>query len=214
MNHIIKAILFDFDDTLTEAGSLDYAQIRKEMGCPEAVSILDYLDNIEDQGTRLRANEILERHERRAAENAVPNGDAHALLAWLKAEGYKIGIITRNSLDSIKRSLDNFESIKEEFFDVIITRDNNVPVKPDPDGVVLAARKMDVTPEEILVVGDYIYDIEAGNSAGSRTVFFNSRPDRQIAEPESDFTIQSLADVKSILGGPERGDENHSNLVI
>jgi hydrogenase expression/formation protein HypE len=199
MKHIIKAILFDFDDTLTKAGSLDFAQIRIEMGCPESVSILDYLDSIEDAREHLRASEILERHERRAAENAVPNEHTHALLGWLKAKGYKIGIITRNSLDSIKRSLDNFERINEEYFDVVITRDDNVPVKPSPDGVLLAARKMEVKPEEILVVGDYVYDIEAGRSAGSCTVFFDSRPDRQFAAPESDFTIQSLADVKSIV---------------
>lgn len=199
MKHIIKAILFDFDDTLTKAGSLDFAQIRKEMSCPESVSILDYLDNIEDREARLRASKILERHEKRAAENAVPNEHALDLLGWLKDEGYKIGIITRNSIDSIVRSLANFEQVDEEYFDVIITRDDDVPVKPDPDGVLFAARKIDVRPEEVLMVGDYIYDIEAGRSAGSCTVFFDSRPDRQFEAPESDFKIQSLAEVKSIV---------------
>ncbi len=38
----IKAVLFDFDDTLTIPGRLDYAGIREDIGCPqEAISMVD-----------------------------------------------------------------------------------------------------------------------------------------------------------------------------
>ena len=48
------------------------------------------------------------------------------------------------------------------------------------------------------MVGDYIYDIEAGNAAGAVTVFIKSRKDRIFTPPKSDFTIEKLAQLREI----------------
>jgi len=80
-----------------------------------------------------------------------------------------MGIITRNRLSSIERALKNFENITISCFDVIISR--NTPVKPKPsgDGIRLAAQKLNLDVKEVLMVGDYIFDIQAGKSAGCST---------------------------------------------
>ena len=64
---VIKAVLFDFDDTLTVPGKLDYARIRAEIGCPPGESMLDYLDGIPDPVQREKARSILDSYEMAAA---------------------------------------------------------------------------------------------------------------------------------------------------
>jgi pyrophosphatase PpaX len=45
-----------------------------------------------------------------------------------------------------------------------------VPAKPAPDGVLLAARRLDRAPAETIFVGDSPHDIAAGNGAGAVSV--------------------------------------------
>ncbi len=194
----IKAVLFDFDDTLTLPGRLDYAQIRKEIACPQEASILDYLEEIPDAEKRQAASAILDRHEMTAAAEASPAEWAEDLIMWLKDAGLKRGILTRNSRNALERSLANFTRIGREDFDLLLTRDDNLPVKPQPDGVLHAASVFGIAPPSLLMVGDYIYDIEAGNAAGAVTVFIESRKDRKFKPPERNYTIASLAQVREI----------------
>lgn len=45
--------------------------------------------------------------------------------------------------------------------------------KPDPDGLLRIARRWNVTPAELVMVGDYRFDLDCGRAAGSRTVLVN-----------------------------------------
>ena len=195
----LRAVLFDFDDTLTVPGGLDYAAIRSEMGCPGHESILDFLGGIEDPEKQRHARDVLDRHEMAGAAKARPADGAEELVAWLISGGVKRGILTRNTKAAVLRSLENFTSVGRDDFDLIITRDDDLPVKPAPDGVLHAASVFDVPPSEILVVGDYIYDIEAGNAAGAVTAFLASRKDRVFSPPPSTFTIDRIGQVRNIL---------------
>lgn len=195
----LRAVLFDFDDTLTIPGGLDYALIRSEMGCPEGESILDYLERTEVPEAREQASAILDRHEMNGAAKAHPAPGAEELISWLRTRGLSRGILTRNSQAAVIRSLANFLSISTGDFDLIITRDDDLPVKPEPDGVLHAAERFGLRPEELLVVGDYIYDIQAGNAAGAVTAFIASRKDAGFVPPPSDYSIERLAQIRRIV---------------
>jgi len=71
-------------------------------------------------------------------------------------------------------SLANFPSLKEADFDVILTRESGGRPKPHPDGVLAAAGAMGVSVGELLVVGDFIFDIAAGNAAGAATALLTN----------------------------------------
>jgi HAD superfamily hydrolase (TIGR01549 family) len=194
----IEGVLFDFDDTLTAAGKLDYQLIRREIGCPPKESMLDYLAGIEDLVYREQMAKILDGHEMNAAAEAVPAEGAEELIRWLGDAGLKRGIFTRNSRNAVDRALQNFKSVTKEDFDLIITRDDDLPVKPLPDGVLHAASQFRIEPKNLLVVGDYIYDVEAGRAAGAVTVFLKSRKAGEFTPPESDFCIERLLQIKEI----------------
>lgn len=195
----VRAVLFDFDGTLTLPGHLDFAEIRRAIGCPPAASLLGYIESLPDAAARERASEILDRYETEAAERSEEDPDAALVVRFCRERGLRLGIITRNSRRSLQRSFEGFSSIAPEDFEVILTRDDPVEVKPAPDGVLHLCGALGIEPAEAVVVGDFIYDIEAGTRAGAVTVFYDSNPERSFAAPDADHTIDRLGELAGVL---------------
>jgi phosphoglycolate phosphatase-like HAD superfamily hydrolase len=51
---------------------------------------------------------------------------------------------------------------------VVVTEDDVQQPKPDPQGLIAAARALAVPPERIAYVGDSLSDLKAGRAAGMR----------------------------------------------
>jgi HAD superfamily hydrolase (TIGR01509 family) len=170
----VQGVLFDFDDTLTLPGALDFEYIRTEVGCPPHKPILEFIAELPTEAERERASERLVELELEAAGRAQPNPAAPRVIAWLRERGLAVGILTRNGRAAIVRALQNFPGLSPDDFTVIVSRDDDALPKPAADGVLLAARRMDVHPEELLVVGDFVFDIFAGRAAGAVTVLLQT----------------------------------------
>lgn len=195
----IKGVLFDFDGTLTNPGALDFSEIRREICCPENKSILEFIDTLQNRDQRNHMVEILTRFEMEGAERSVPNLDVEIVFRFLQACNLPVGLISRNGLRPIQRALENFHTLRIDDFHLVITRDDDLKPKPSGDGVRFAAEKFAVQPTEILVVGDYVYDIEAGKQAGAVTALLR-HPDVNISFcAESDFVISRLLDIIEIV---------------
>jgi len=169
----IKAVLFDFDSTLTSPGALDFPEIKRAIDCPADMPILEFIDSLEDEAARDRALKILDDYEIAAAAASRPAAGCEKLLRTLKARGIRIGIVSRNSLKSIARVFENFSECRMATFDVIISRDSPAAVKPSPEGVLLAARELGLPPQRTIMVGDYVFDLRAGRAAGAYTVLLD-----------------------------------------
>lgn len=200
---MIRGVLFDFDDTLTAPGAIDFEYIRRRIGMPADRPILEYIAELAERTEREAARAVVEEVELEAAARSRPNQGAEALVDWLRALGLPVGIMTRNSRRAVDLAFASFEHLRPAQFDVVITRDDPVPHKPHPDGVLAAAAAMGVRPEELLVVGDYVFDILAGREAGAATALLDHG--RSDAEPDmADFVIHDLEEVRTIvwLGRP------------
>jgi len=197
----IKGVLFDFDGTLTRPGALDFPAIKRELGCPVDETILEYIET-QPPGLRARLMKILEKREEIAAEDSFPNKGSEKCLSVLKKKGIALGILTRNSLISVEKVIQKFEGIKIDDFAAVITRDFSMP-KPHPDGVFEAGRRMGLTPTELLVVGDFRFDVIAGKRAGAATVLLNNDGRTVMApgDPEPEYTISNLEEVVDIIEG-------------
>ncbi|MBT7714249.1 MAG: HAD-IA family hydrolase [Deltaproteobacteria bacterium] len=196
----VKAVLFDFDGTLTRQGALDFAAIKRSMDCPPDLPILEYIETISDPAEKQRIIEILDRVEMEAACQSVPNDGAEDLLLWLREKGILIGIITRNALSPVSKAFDNFNHISLAEFDVVISREDTARPKPSPEGVYQSLAQLGVEKFETLLVGDYLFDIEAGNSAGVTTVLLQEVDSaRDVSDWGQDDIIYHLSELREMI---------------
>jgi len=196
----VKAVLFDFDGTLTVPGLIDFLAIKKAINCPRDIPILEFIAGLSSAAERSSAARVLEKYEDEASRSAKPNDDAEGIILFLRKKGFKTGIITRNRLASVRASLDNFKKVGEKDFDLVVTRENVEKIKPHPEGVLFAARSFGIQAGELAVVGDYVFDIEAGRKAGALTVFLESAHTTKRPDPPADWTINGLDELMGIFG--------------
>lgn len=211
----IRAVLFDFDGTLTRPESLDLRIIKRRIGCPEDDYLLEYIDTLPSADERQKALAAVDRFELAAAAEAKPNEGAEELVCYLLTVGVRMGIVTRNSHQSVLRALRNFKRVNIADFDLIVSRDEPVDPKPSGDGIQLAARRLNVAVAEVLMVGDYPIDIEAGDRAGAITVLLDNRHPKTPASVPSDFIVEHLADIQKIVrhGRPLPGGKLPNDLL-
>jgi hydrogenase expression/formation protein HypE len=204
----LEAVLFDFDGTLTQPGAIDFDAIRGALGCPFGEPLLEYIAGVDDELQRHRLMEVLDEFEAAAAAASRPQHSAEAAVAAARSLGLKIGILTRNSLKSVERALENFSSLRASDFDVVVSREAPVPPKPRPESVEYAAAALGVPAERLLVLGDYLYDVQAGEAAGAVTALLvpaaAGDPTARPLPPEHwrvspDFVLADLDELTHVL---------------
>jgi len=189
----IKGVIFDMDGTLT-VSELDFGRIRREAGVPEGVPILEYLGSAPPH-LRRRVEGVLERHESQAARRCGLRRGARHVLETLRARGIRVALLTRNSRSSVEILLERFCL----HFDCCVSREDAAP-KPSAEPVLKIAAELGLEASELLVVGDYVFDVEAGRAAGARTAFLKTEH-CQAPLPEADFVLSELAGVLDLLPG-------------
>jgi len=196
----VRGVVFDFDGTLTAPAAIDFVAMRAAVGCPEGAGILRHVESLPSAGERAAAMARVEAIEAEAAGRSLPLPDAEALVAALRARGIPIGVLTRNSLASVRLALANFRVVTEAQFAVIVTREAPHPPKPAPDGVISAARAMGLEPADVVMIGDYRYDIEAGAAAGARTIWIHHGERDVTPRPTPDYEAATIAEIAALLG--------------
>ena len=162
----LRGIIFDMDGTLVDSG-LDFDAIRRDIGLPERHPILEGVEAISAGPERERALEILHRHEHEGAVRATPYPGVAQLLERLDQLSLRSGVLTRNSRASVDTTFGHLGWT----FDTVLTRED-APAKPDPTGVLAICRDWNLAPADVLFVGDYLFDLQAGHNAGTRAVLF------------------------------------------
>lgn len=166
----IRHWVFDMDGTLTRAVH-DFPAIRRALDIPEQDDILLHLAALPEAEAAAKHAWLLE-HERALAEAARPAPGALELVRELQRRGVRLGILTRNDHQLALITLEAIGLGGCFPTEHILGRGEARP-KPDPDGLLRIARRWNVTPAELVMVGDYRFDLDCGRAAGSRTVLVN-----------------------------------------
>lgn len=177
----IKAVLFDLDGTIADTLPLikkTYAKVFEEMNIPwgnddvmkmiglplrEIGGIMagigkeeEFFNNYQKQYRELHHNYI----------KVFPG--TREMLINLQEKGLPLGIVTSKSKVGADLTLSSINLAK--YFAAVVTVDDTLKHKPDPEPVLLGAEKLGVKPDQAVFVGDSPYDIVAGNRAGVTTI--------------------------------------------
>jgi HAD superfamily hydrolase (TIGR01509 family) len=162
--------VFDMDGTLTLAVH-DFEAIKRALDIPLEDDILGHLAALPEAVAAAKHAWLLE-HERELALAAEPAPGAIELVRELHGRGCRLGILTRNAhelalLTLRAIGLDDCFAVPD-----VIGRDE-APPKPDPGGLLHFAQAWQVAPSELVMVGDYRFDLECARAAGARSVLVN-----------------------------------------
>jgi len=196
---MVRAVLFDFDGTLTRPGALDFAAIRRAIGCPPGTPILEFIESLDGDDAVRAALGTLDEMELEAARRSEPNDGAEQTVRALAARGLPAGILTRNSRSSVREALERFPTLREGDFAAIVCREDVQRQKPHPDGVHAAAERFGCGAGELVVVGDYVFDIEAGKRAGSHTVLLANGTPPAALRVTPDVVIDRLSELLDVI---------------
>ncbi|SEM61787.1 haloacid dehalogenase superfamily, subfamily IA, variant 3 with third motif having DD or ED/haloacid dehalogenase superfamily, subfamily IA, variant 1 with third motif having Dx(3-4)D or Dx(3-4)E [Pseudomonas sp. NFIX51] len=166
----VRHWVFDMDGTLTVAVH-DFAAIREALGIPPEHDILTHLAALPAAEAAAKHAWLLE-HERDLALGSRPAPGAVELVRELAARGYRLGILTRNARELAHITLEAIGLADCFAVEDVLGRDE-APPKPHPGGLLKLAAAWAVAPAEMVMVGDYRFDLDCGRAAGTHTVLVN-----------------------------------------
>lgn len=113
-----------------------------------------------------------------------------ALLAALKENGY-IRAVATNRTDTMEKVLADYDL--EEGFEMVMTAANVKNPKPDPEQLLTIMNRFNLSPDQVLFIGDSEYDQMAASAAGTAFAAF-----KQPALP-ADVHLTAMAQVQELL---------------
>lgn len=182
------------DGTLTHAVH-DFNAIRRRLGIPSGLPILEYLDTLTDsEAAPLHAALLAIEHEHVEATRSA-NGAA-ALLTLLQQQDCRLGIVTRNAREVAVATLEHCGLSRFFNDDTVIAREC-APPKPDPAGIRQLLTLWAASPADAVMVGDYDHDLRAGRSAGTHTVYVDPQNARTWSDG-ADLTVTHLDELTAL----------------
>ena len=180
----IKAILFDLDGTIIDTAP-EMVQILYEMlklykyPLPSYKLARSYVSKgsfkLMQLGFPNKSNECLLDLQRQYLELYVSNCDdskffpnIRELLLLLTKKNIPWGIVTNKPKQTAAPLVKKLNIINKAA--CIIFGDTLLLRKPNSAQLILASKKMSISPDEIVYIGDALNDIKAGKSAGMHTI--------------------------------------------
>lgn len=209
-----RAVLFDLDGTLIDSYDaitssvnevrrtrnlepLGVAQVRPKVGRG-----VESLLRSTVEGTELSIDIPIykEHHSRACVELTRLLPGALELVQSLKHRGIPVGICSNKPGPFTKLILKSLEWADQ--FDVVCGPEDAAHPKPDPGMLKEAGKRLAISPEQMLYVGDMEVDVLAGRSVGCEVWIVSTGSDsiETLRNAKPDAVFQSLWEIASVLG--------------
>lgn len=186
-----KGIIFDMDGTLT-VPLLNFKEIRREIGAPEGEDLAKLIESWPPE-RRQKAWQTIEKHEMHAVKNNCLQKGLENTLKRFEKNKIRLAIITRNTTRSTNALL---EKLPVKFHPVLTREFPHIKPAPEPVLHILDAWRL--KPEECLMVGDYIHDIQSANAAGVSSCYYKN-PGVKHWDDDADFTVSSYRELEALV---------------
>lgn len=120
-------------------------------------------------------------------------------LLYMKEQGLKLAVFSNKPDDMTQQVA---QHLYPGLFHAVRGQQDGIPLKPSPEGALLLAKELGVSPKECLYVGDTWVDMETGKNAGMETagVLWGFR-DREELEKAGACHIVSQPEELRVLAG-------------
>jgi beta-phosphoglucomutase family hydrolase len=204
----MKAVIFDMDGTVVDTTRIEYdawKQIFDEqqvdfpyeeyiqvLGAKGAEIVKERIDMNEDQ-----IEELLEKKETYLKQLVEKNGlqlipDVEKVLREIRKLNLKMALATGSSQEKLDFILERFQI--RQYFDVFVTADDVENGKPDPEVFLKAAEKLNVPPQECVVMEDASNGVEAAKNAHMTCIAITSTRGKDQLE-KADLVIDHYKDL-------------------
>lgn len=218
---MIKAVLFDLDGTLLNRDeslkrflSNQYERLKKYVGNVPKVQYIARFIELDERGyvwkdkvyrqltqefniSRITWEELLRDYTDNFKFSCIPFDHLIQTLEELKRVNVSLGMIT-NGYGQFQ--MDNIKALGiEQYFDAILVSEWEGIKKPNPEIFQRALRKLNVSPEQSVFVGDHPEnDIKASQNIGMKGIW---KKDHQWEDVKADFIVNDLKELPLIIRG-------------
>lgn len=212
-----SVLLWDIDGTLIDtthlvASGLDhvyrkfldrtlpYDEIRAIIGMPlrEQIRIFGDPESMGINAAEMEAEFIRYWEARRDEERPIPQV-IKALKAGRKA-GRRTALVTSKNRAELANTLPRIGV--GDCVEAIVSADDVLNPKPDPEGVLLALARLGARPEDALFIGDTVHDMRAGHSARVRrcAVTWGAAPRTLLVAELPEMICDDPGELPALLG--------------
>ncbi|MBU0532406.1 HAD family phosphatase [Candidatus Micrarchaeota archaeon] len=204
---MIKAVLFDFDGVIVQSEEL-HKQTFLEVLLPNKIDVEDrWYHNFAGTGSgkifqallkeyhiKGDVKELVEKRRdlfmAKIKKGITETPGLKPFLAFLREKNIKTAIVSGGHSSYIKK-LNHMLGIS---FDFIVSADEIKERKPDPAPFLIAAKALNVSPENCLVIEDSYSGCEAARRANMKLVWV--RPHESMNAPDCDLVVDDFKDKK------------------
>lgn len=180
----IKAVLFDMDGVLIDAKDWHYEALNKALKLfGYEINRYEHLSSYDGLPTKVKLerltsekglpkylhsfiNEMKQKNTIDITHNYCrPRFNHEYALSKLKSEGYKLAVCS----NSIKNTIDIMMGMSalDKYLDLKLSNEDVSQSKPDPEIYIKAMEKLNLSPEECLIIEDNENGIKAAKSSGA-----------------------------------------------
>ena len=173
-----KAMFLDIDGTLMDTNYLHieaWAWAFEEVGARPPRSRIHHgvgkgsdklIPEFVEDGKAERVSELHSEYYAELQERGHPLPGAKELVASLAERGYEVWLATSAKPEELEHHMQELGAEGEIAW--VVSSDEAEESKPAPDIFGLALERAGVSPEDAVVVGDSVWDVEAAKDAGVR----------------------------------------------
>ncbi len=207
----IKAVLFDMDGTLIDTSDLIFRSFEYALNTvlhtqiPREELLWTFgrpLENIMNTLGGDKAEELLNAFRTYSMAHRTEIAlfpHVTEVLDFLHSHGIKTAIVTSRIASSTMYDLEIVDL--SNAFDVIITPEATTEHKPHPAPAQKALERLNIAPENAIMIGDSVYDLQCGSQAGCKTAFvqYSMVPHTELMACKPDYSFETLLDLKKVL---------------
>ena len=209
-----RGVLFDLDGTLVDTLDLILSSYRhtmrahlgeappdaqwmRTMGRPLKVQLEDFAETPEQLESMFET--YLEHNEANQERLVRSFPGVREAVAAIREAGYRLGIVTSKINENARREMRSCGL--DGLFDALVGANDVEHPKPHPEPVLRGLDAIGCAADETLLVGDSVYDLDAGRGAGVATAaaLWGPFERQELAASEPNYWLEDISALLELL---------------